>query len=94
MQIDETGVPTAKGKDKDDRVIALGLALQGRFELLYGTLTESDDKLSHLPALDKQTWDHVHKQIEKQEEARHGNRVGGIRQRMPRIPRPMRLPAR
>jgi hypothetical protein len=64
MQIDETGIPRAKGKDKDDRVFALGLALQGRFELLYGTLNQ-EEQASHLSQADQQVWD----QIKKQQEA-------------------------
>jgi hypothetical protein len=63
MQIDETGIPRAKGKDKDDRVFALGLALQGRFELLYGTLNQ-EQELSHLSHADQQVWDHIKKQQE------------------------------
>lgn len=38
MEYDENGTPRARGKNKDDLVIALGLALQGRYEALYGTL--------------------------------------------------------
>ncbi len=40
MQIDEQGRARARNKDKDDLVMALGLALQGRFEMLYGTLQQ------------------------------------------------------
>lgn len=73
MQIDETGVPRAKGKDKDDRVIACGLSLQGRFELLYGTLTGQEKDGDTLKPLDKQVWDHIHRQ---QEASVRGRRSG------------------
>jgi len=70
MQIDETGVPRAKGKDKDDRVIACGLSLQGRFELLYGTLTGGAAPGATLSPLDSQVWDHIHKQQEASDRGR------------------------
>lgn len=40
MQNDERGEPRAKGKDKDDLVFAMALALQGRNEYYSGTLIQ------------------------------------------------------
>ncbi len=83
MQIDDSGIPRAKGKDKDDRVFALALALQGRFELLYGTLTHQEE-VSTLPDPDKRVWDTIHKQ---QELSALGHSTGSVRRRMRRMPR-------
>jgi len=44
MEYDEQGRPAAQGKNKDDLVMALGIALQARFEMLHGTATEEREK--------------------------------------------------
>jgi hypothetical protein len=68
MQIDAQGVPRAIGKDKDDRVLALALALQGRFEQLNGTLTEVDgqaERWARLSPDDQHFYDMVKKRHER-----------------------------
>ena len=43
MQIDDSGNPRAKGKDKDDTVFAYALAMQGRSEMLGGTVVKGPE---------------------------------------------------
>lgn len=63
MQYDESGKPRAKGKDKDDRVIALGLALQGRYEALSGI----QDRKSRSPDShpDAREWAYVKERMKR-----------------------------
>lgn len=65
MEFDEAGVPRARGKNKDDRVFALGLALQARYEMLYGTLTTPEEQRpeSRLKPEDRAMWDIVRREI-------------------------------
>jgi hypothetical protein len=58
MQRDQNGVPRARGRNKDDRVMALGIALQGRYELLFGGIGNEPPPSpdAHLSAYEKQVW--------------------------------------
>lgn len=86
MQIDETGVERAKGKHKDDRVFALGMALQGRWEALYGTLLPDDERdLVNLPEMDRAVWKHLRRKM-RQQEHEHGRGDGGPLGSLRRLP--------
>lgn len=67
MQYDERGTPRAKGKDKDDLVFALALALQGRNEYHSGTLVQQTN--AEPITRDQQVWAKV-----QQRKAAFGNR--------------------
>lgn len=71
MEFDDQGNPRARGKNKDDRVLAFGMALQGRFERLGG-LQEEPEKKNDKRAYD----DQVHARIEQKLEERHHAGVG------------------
>jgi hypothetical protein len=59
MQYDESGMERARGRDKDDRVMALGLALIGRAESLEGSLDTDPpgQKRERLSPDDAAVWD-------------------------------------
>lgn len=84
MQFDPQGEPRAIGKDKDDRVIALGLALQARYQILYGEIgTEAPVAIeSKLDPYEQMIWRKA-EEIRK----RHGIRDGGDGGRLGRLPR-------
>ena len=90
MQYDEMGVPRASGKDKDDRVMALGLALQGRYESLNGTAGSVDPAPWGSNPLADQRWNLVQKELESRN---HGHRPPGARGRPRPIPRSRRISA-
>lgn len=72
MEIDEQGTARARGKNKDDRVIALGLALEGRYELLHGTTSSSiAEGSSRLDSFEAAVWDRV------KEQQKHGRSRNG-----------------
>ncbi len=71
MEYDEQGTPRARGKNKDDRVFSLGLALQGRYEQLI----EPDRQPAQQGGLDhssQRAWKHAQATLEG---LRHGKRL-------------------
>lgn len=87
MEFDDQGVERGRGKNKDDQVLALALALQGRYESLAGG---ARDEGSDRPRdYESRVWDVV---LEKQQrQAERGNlRSGGVAPRWPSGPRPPR----
>lgn len=80
MVFDTTGKPRAMGRDKDDMVFAWALALQGRYELLYGSLEDRSTEDDRLPAYDRRVWQ------KKRERARNAHRDSGLHPgREPRV---------
>lgn len=82
MEYDDNGVARAKHPNHDDRVIALGLALQGRHERLNGTLVREDgeaDRFADLPWLDRQEWLNVTRKREASERGMGSRSGGGVR---------------
>lgn len=70
MEVDEGGTPRAKHPNKDDRVMALGMALQGRFELMNGTLDTGErarDDLEGLDRVSRETWNQLRAQRARSE---------------------------
>lgn len=66
-----TGEARAMGKHKDDRVMALGMALQGRYEVMHGSIgAESPVPDSRLDGYDRRVWDHIQRQQERSDRAR------------------------
>jgi hypothetical protein len=69
MEIDDAGVPRARGSNKDDTVLALGMALQGRHEYLV-----RDNRTPSLPKdmrpEDRVIWERVHQKQEQLREYR------------------------
>lgn len=91
MEMDEQGRPRARGRNKDDTVLALGMALQGRFELLFGKVAPEVSKADPLPGYDRAVWDRVHKQQKEGSDARRlGHSLGSSR--LSSLPRPRPLP--
>jgi hypothetical protein len=64
LQFDDNGNPRAKGVDKDDRVMALGLALQGRYEALV-RLHEEPTEAAAPRGPDAWIWDRVKRMMDK-----------------------------
>jgi hypothetical protein len=84
MQYDEQGRARAKGRDKDDRVIALGLALQGRYELMYGTTTHKDVKRTPY-TIEERLWAKYRQKVKERERGMGTNGSGlGDRPRLGR----------
>lgn len=73
MEVDDNGVARGRGKNKDDLVMALGLALQGRHELLTGsTIRSSESPYQDLSHHDQEVWRKIK---ERQEDKNGSNRV-------------------
>lgn len=71
MEIDPaTGTPRARGKNKDDRVFALALALEGRYMSMGYGFSSPEAENRKLAGYDKAVWDRVR----QQQEAHAGNR--------------------
>lgn len=95
MEVDDNGVARGRGKNKDDMVMALALALQGRHEMLTGSVirneeTRPDDGLD--PG-SRMAWDFMRKKLEKRNDSVRldlGGSIGGGRsvQRRPGLDRP------
>lgn len=87
MEFDESGTPRGRGRNKDDRVMALGLALIGRSELMNGTLggSYSGGQKSRLSADDQMTWERVKAQQKRIRDAR--NRSQSVQRLGPRFGR-------
>ncbi len=80
MVRDEQGRERARGKDKDDRVMALGLALQGRDEMVAtGSSFRLPPEESRLAPEDRAMWrimkDHLNEKVKSGSSAR--GRFGG-----------------
>lgn len=89
LQYDEQGKPRGIGRDKDDRVFALGLALMGRSDHLTGRLSgvqEAKDA-SRLSADDQLTWRRVKKLQQRIRSARSNTGSRGALARLDPIPR-------
>jgi len=86
MEFDEKGVARARGRNKDDRVIALGLALHGRSEILYGREVVRDDPYRDLPDYDRRAWKQVIERRKQNERDRFPG-TGLVRSRFERLPR-------
>lgn len=69
FQFDEQGVPRARGSDKDDLVLALGLALQGRYESLVGSVRTEQVKPVRGP--DDWVWEKRRLELEASERRQH-----------------------
>lgn len=89
FQYDEQGVPRARGRDKDDRVIALGLALVGRADLLYGALdlSRGEGRMSRLSNDDRAMWGRVKAMQKKTQDARNRSSGSGPGARFSSLPR-------
>lgn len=79
MEYDEIGVPRARGKNKDDLVMALGMALQGRYELLHGQLDEAAEEHPDVDPETKRIWSLVQQNLHGTDRSRPG--------RSPSLPR-------
>lgn len=83
MEYDDMGVPRARGKNKDDRVFAFALALEGRYSYL-GMSAEDRAKKKSSPsrAYDAQVWANIKRKQEARargtQRARGGDGVGGL----------------
>lgn len=88
FQYDEQGTPRARGRDKDDRVMALGMALIGRAAMMYGTLDfgRQPDKMSRLSHDDQNVWRRV-KAFQKRIRDARRNPPGGVDARFRPLPR-------
>jgi hypothetical protein len=88
MEFDDQGVARARGNDKDDCVMAFGMALQGRFEALGDPLREKPQAAKNSDrAMDDKMWALVRQKLEDRRERRTaGGRVylGRDGSRMPR----------
>lgn len=56
MEFDDSGVARARGKNKDDRVLALALALQGRHQAVYQTGGLHRESNKRPGSYDEQVW--------------------------------------
>lgn len=71
MEIDDQGRAAAKGRNKDDRVIAIALAYQARYEMLNGMLDMAAERTpDRLSEADRRVWNHMAKMKEKSENER------------------------
>lgn len=73
MQYDKNGKPRARGREKDDLVFALALALQGRFEKQNGSLDRSGpvyDDLDRLDDRSRRHWIKFREERERKEKLR------------------------
>lgn len=67
MEFDEQGVARARGRKKDDRVLALGLALQARDEMVStGAAFALPAEQSKLPPDDRYMWALIHEHKKRQ----------------------------
>lgn len=90
MEYDENGVPRGRGRNKDDRVMAMAMALQGRYEQLAGTVIPDDrHKTSQHSPDDQAIWSIVKQQ---QKRRTHAGRVDHLGRGIVRGPRPRPLP--
>ncbi len=75
MEFDEQGRAAARGRNKDDRVIALALAYQARYEMLHGILDKAAERApDRLSPSDRRVWDKVQEMKEKSENERFASR--------------------
>ena len=81
VEFDDAGTPRSKGKNKDDRVLAFGMALQGRYEMMVGTEGKRQAGRSDERAFDEMVWQKIRNQQERSEHGDGSSRFGdrGIR---------------
>lgn len=79
MEFDDNGTPRARGKNKDDRVFALALALQGRHQLVNQTGGLHGHVTNRPKTYDERVWQQVSERIEHGSNRHHGPRPGWSR---------------
>lgn len=82
MEKDQRGAIRARAPNHDDRVLALALALQARWERMYDARPEAprDTSLDHLPAADRAVWRSFREHMARYERNTHGGiRIAGGR---------------
>ncbi len=72
MEFDDNGVARSRGRNKDDRVLALGLALQGVSELLQGSVTPNAAQEPKGP--DAEIWKRVREDLRRHGQLRSSDR--------------------
>lgn len=89
MEFDDEGTERGRGKNKDDRAMALGMALQGRYEAIGGLAERQAPKKANR-AYNDAIWNKVQEKIEKQQEMADVRRSSGGRVFLgrPRVLRP------
>lgn len=70
MEFDDQGTERARGSNKDDCVLALALALQGRYTSIGLTPMQKTERRPTARALDDQAWDAIERKM-------HGQSGGG-----------------
>lgn len=85
MEFDDQGTERGRGKNKDDMVFALALALQGRYTNIGDVRARPTKQISPERSLDRMAWQHAH---QRQEASAHGARSlgGGLFDRWGRSP--------
>lgn len=79
MVYDTMGKPRACGRDKDDVIFAWALALQGRYESLYGTLAvEGPEHKDDRPALDKRATARIRELRKRSRDANRRSAAGSL----------------
>lgn len=86
MEFDEKGTARARGRNKDDRVLAAALALQGRAEILFGKDPTRRDPGQDLPDYDRRAWKKAEELRKQNERDRHPG-TGLVRSRFGGRPR-------
>lgn len=104
MEFDEAGKARGRGKNKDDRALAYGLALQARYELLYGRVGEAEEQKDEdrLDGFERMVWRRARARMEEAQRRKHGDRRAGARRRpigagaraFGRVPRKVKRPSR
>lgn len=75
MEFDDSGVERGRGKNKDDCVFSLALALQGRYDAIGGSQPIVKKQMSSTEAFESRIWDRVEDKQKRIEDARR--RLGG-----------------
>lgn len=73
MEMDDNGIERARAPNNDDLVMALGLALTGRYEYFHGTIHADDEPGRRLDEFDRKVW----RRLEAHGNRRDGRTVGG-----------------
>lgn len=78
MEFDDQGTERARGRNKDDCVLAFSMALQGRYESIGATGRKVEKlKITDREAMDKAVWDKVKLKQEAHEHRRTGRLFTG-----------------
>lgn len=75
MEFDDAGVERGRGKNKDDCVFSLALALQGRYDAIGNSQPVVKNPRSSAEAFEAKIWDRVEENQKRIEDARR--RLGG-----------------